>query len=528
MLVFGAWLFGLLPIPAPFAYPSETDVVQAKRTIERALYSLTLLVVSPMPFIWLDTLLQTRRSPAAAMHILIKAKFRTWRGLMGSACVICAFGVALTVTWSNLDLRNSYFVQMEITIALNFLLIFLQPPTTIFLGSSSDPSAELLRTIVPILRPFRTVSLINRTWTQTVLGVENTFRTIQGWAWRSSVHELVEISPLVIVDARTASANVCEEVQYMLSSERAWKTLFVTNENGQASALEDAGVLQAIQPGQLIVRCTISSLTAEVGRLVSGRDWSKGAILLNHAFQLVGERALTEARPFLEECLKLEQRTAFAATVRQELARVLQESDDLDGAVRLRFEAKRLAPDRHTNLYQLALLLAQLERTPEALEESTAAMRLSPENPEYRRLVAQLDPRPRPEHTRHTFSTLGFELEIPGDWKIENIWLDSLCESSQYEAITAVAPSYEGFARMTVTVRTVDRASLNRQKVEHPGERRIMVAGLPATEAEYVTAGTVFRKLSIVTGSTEYLIQFGHDGDFESTIAQVIQSFKLL
>jgi len=116
--------------------------------------------------------------------------------------------------------------------------------------------------------------------------------------------------------------------------------------------------------------------------------------LYRRAFDLVEKRQFAAARPILEQCLLHDLDSSYAAPVRQELARVLQELGDTQGAVRLRMEVKRLAPDRHANLWKLAQLLAELGRDDEALPEALQAARLEPTNPRYRELVAELRRRP--------------------------------------------------------------------------------------------------------------------------------------
>ena len=95
-------------------------------------------------------------------------------------------------------------------------------------------------------------------------------------------------------------------------------------------------------------------------------------------------------------------------------------------------------------------------------------------------------------------------------------------------AVTATAPEDDGFARMAVSVRPADESSRRRQEVEYPGEIRTSIAGIPATEAKYVNAGTTFRKVSIVHNGKEYLIQCGHDGSFDSVIDAMLKSFQFI
>lgn len=133
----------------------------------------------------------------------------------------------------------------------------------------------------------------------------------------------------------------------------------------------------------------------------------------------------------------------------------------------------------------------------------------------------------------HTDLARGFEIEIPDGWKISGGLLDWLVNLFEKNAVTAMAPRQEGFARMAVTVRNVDREALKRHLVTYSSETYVSVAGLPATAVRYDRQGCAFRKFSVISEKSfrEYLIQFGYDDawpEFDSIIDRVVKSFRLL
>lgn len=121
---------------------------------------------------------------------------------------------------------------------------------------------------------------------------------------------------------------------------------------------------------------------------ISKRD---AEVLYREAYGLIEQERYGDAMPILQECIRLSPPLKIGIPARQELARVLQEMGDLDGALRLRYEVKSLMPDRDANLWKLAQLLMIKGQYDAALMEAKDALRLAPQKPRYRELVAQLE-----------------------------------------------------------------------------------------------------------------------------------------
>ena len=63
------------------------------------------------------------------------------------------------------------------------------------------------------------------------------FRTRPG-LWKQSVRDLIEVSPIVIIDTRYASSPIEEEVAWMLDPRRSFRAIWLGNRDGSYPALE--------------------------------------------------------------------------------------------------------------------------------------------------------------------------------------------------------------------------------------------------------------------------------------------------
>jgi tetratricopeptide (TPR) repeat protein len=267
------------------------------------------------------------------------------------------------------------------------------------------------------------------------------------------------------------------------------------------------------------------------------RDEQLGA-LFKRGYALVDKGRFAEAKPIFEACLWFGPHPQYDVAIRQELARVLRELGDLEGALALRLDAKSLQPDRHANLWKLADLLCEMGRYGEALKEAEAAMRFAPDHPHYQQTYAHIKrmlnassaskPDLAPDLRLHTDSARGFEVGIPKGWEMPSGFLYHIANLFERSAISASCPSNQGFARMAIRVGKIgDRAKM-RAKAEFPAEARLAVSGVPATHVEYNHGTTYFRKLAVINNGREYLLQFAHDGHSDLTIDAIIRSFRFL
>lgn len=240
MILFGLWLFTGYPVSPP-GWLTEGPVYDpgiALPYAARGLYLSLLILVSSGPFVWIDTqrlrgrfvvldipaiarmILTSRRGAKTFLVLVLYTCFTVWQVLLRGVPV------------------GSYFVRISLLTVSGVLMIILLPPTVIFLGSS-DKSGRLLETVAGNLFPYRVVSLLDASRLGPTIWAnkQDNLRTIRGDSWRSTVHRLVGITPLTIVDARPVTPAVCEEIEYMLHSDRVDRALFVINDDGSAPGL---------------------------------------------------------------------------------------------------------------------------------------------------------------------------------------------------------------------------------------------------------------------------------------------------
>lgn len=245
-ILFGVWLFGWLPLKPPLWLVAGGNIdppgVGYPR-LARVIFLVLLAMLSLYPLIWFDTVRMRRRFPLRELPVMVRLVLASREGAI--ALYPMAIGAAV-VAWFLLrnSLLASYSMRIGIMIVCGTLMILLLPPGAIVLGSSSPGSVDLVVGITRLMHPYRVVSLIEdrRLIRTPFAGKHDNLRTVKSASWRGAVHRLVEITPLVIVDTRFPTPNVCEEIKHMLDARRISKTLFVINEDGTAPGLEAVGV----------------------------------------------------------------------------------------------------------------------------------------------------------------------------------------------------------------------------------------------------------------------------------------------
>ena len=266
-LFFGLWLFDCLPLKAP-SWLTEgpmDDPIIAFPDVARAVFLSLLILISLGPFIWIDTARLRRRMPLRELLPMLKLILSSRRGAMTFIVIALFLGqTAWFVVVRGVPL-DSFFVRINLAIVCGVLMIILLPPTAIVLASSSAASGELLEMVSRSFFPFRVVALLDgaRLGPAIFANKNDNLRTIGGNTWRQAVHHLVEITPFVIVDARSSTPPVCEEIRYMLHHARVTKAIFVVNDDGRAPGLEAVEVDLRQLPH---IRCPIADMPREIAR----------------------------------------------------------------------------------------------------------------------------------------------------------------------------------------------------------------------------------------------------------------------
>ena len=242
-IIFGLWLFGVLPVDPPrwLTEGPSVDPIIAQPEMARVLFLVMLILISVGPFMWIDTARLRRRFPLMDLPAVCRMVFSSRRGALTFLVLLLFAGQTAWVVLFRGVPVGSYFVRINLAIACGVLMIILLPPTAIVLASSSGESGRLLEAVARSFFPYRVVSLLDGSrLAPTIWANKNdNLRTILGRTWRSTVHRLVDISPITIVDARSATPPVCEEIQYMLHPDRVGRAVFVINDDGSAPGLRE-------------------------------------------------------------------------------------------------------------------------------------------------------------------------------------------------------------------------------------------------------------------------------------------------
>lgn len=195
-----------------------------------------LLVVGLLPAMWLDTIVKCgwrslRVLPRMAM---IFSRCRRTR-------ILLVFLVLNLVNWLNPLFQMSIFQRIEniIVVAFAIGLLCLQPPYALLLGESNTVTGRVLKTVGLELYPLRVVALLDNSRTGSSLGSFSVFtddlRTASDQEWKMLVEQLADIVQLIVLDARTDSPLVLEEVGLLeCRPERLSRTLVIAGPKGES------------------------------------------------------------------------------------------------------------------------------------------------------------------------------------------------------------------------------------------------------------------------------------------------------
>ncbi len=124
--------------------------------------------------------------------------------------------------------------ELLISVAVISAICFLRsarPPCVLLLGASRPEVLRLHAIVSRTIRPFRAVSLLD--YHKTPVGVSrflplrDCLRTVNSDEWRKTVHDLSDMSLIVVMDPRELTQFVHEELLWMLAPERVHKLVFV-------------------------------------------------------------------------------------------------------------------------------------------------------------------------------------------------------------------------------------------------------------------------------------------------------------
>lgn len=128
-------------------------------------------------------------------------------------------------------------------------------PVVLVLGTSTHSSIRRQRAIKRRLSPLRVVSLldVDVPW-DTSLANETTldwFRTTNEDDWWLVVTGLMEIAPILVIDAAAETAGVLRECRHILGADLWRKCLFLTPPDGSAPVLDRLLPIPGVERQQL-------------------------------------------------------------------------------------------------------------------------------------------------------------------------------------------------------------------------------------------------------------------------------------
>jgi len=230
------------------------------------LFASGLLLAGVVPCLWFDTLRKSGLRALAAVPAMAGIFVRARRAGFLTGLVVVCLGVWLSPFAAE---PSPYRYAMSATLVATVLLLALQPPYLLLLGASSPETGRSLAVVSTALNPLRVVGLLDQGRIGYVVGAFSPFtdnlRTVSDADWRGVVETLIDLVPVIVVDARTDRPVVVEEVGRLLARpDRLRKALFVTDPDGGAPALAAHG-LTGRSPGLRVA--TEADLAARLAEL---------------------------------------------------------------------------------------------------------------------------------------------------------------------------------------------------------------------------------------------------------------------
>jgi hypothetical protein len=126
-----------------------------------------------------------------------------------------------------------------IAVPLAMLLIRLRPPAVLFLGSSRH-GQRLFQSIRLNANRYRVIAFLAPSGELMSAGalMMDGFRTRRTVGWKRVVRRLVETVPLLVVDARTATPDVVEELHWLMQPHLRGRVIFVSTDVDTLPALD--------------------------------------------------------------------------------------------------------------------------------------------------------------------------------------------------------------------------------------------------------------------------------------------------
>lgn len=180
--------------------------------------------------------------------------------------------------WSAL---HPYAPNIALILFVGAFFYLFRPPSALILTTSSEGAKLLLNVASTTLFPLRTVALLDTkrvTLPAHMLGEDN-LRTFNFSNWQSAVRVLMDTAPLIVIDGRTPSEVVAEEMGWIASSpSRLSKTIIITDDIGHIHLWGGSLPTESIFA---VKRCPLLALPATIWKSQSVRAASSKVVPAN-------------------------------------------------------------------------------------------------------------------------------------------------------------------------------------------------------------------------------------------------------
>lgn len=239
MLVAVGYCLEVLPLapPAWLVEGMPHDPIVRESSVAKTLFLIVFAPISLFIANWINAFRFLRGRFASVLSTFALVKLVSKRGALTlGAGLLCLFFVLHVGLTHHLSLQ-SYFVKTQLGIVLAAMLVALEPPIVLVLGSSAN-SNDLLELAAKHSTPLRTIHLFGSLQAKRMIAVnpEDNLRTVLGQRWRKSIASLIQDVPVLVLDARYTSAAVTEEAALLAQLGQLRRIIVVVNEDGSAPA----------------------------------------------------------------------------------------------------------------------------------------------------------------------------------------------------------------------------------------------------------------------------------------------------
>ena len=161
------------------------------------------------------------------------------------------------------------------------------PPGVVYLGASEPPGVSFVHKLMFAIAPMKVTHLLNTFKSDPMLGDQvhmSEYRVTK--EWQEAIRRLCGIAPLIILDLRIFTSFVLEEVHLILSCDQRHRTIFLTEDDGQAPILDS---LETFQDGFFLTLTPKAAIESLHG--IGWRSLSRGMEAIN---DVIGAKTLLQ------------------------------------------------------------------------------------------------------------------------------------------------------------------------------------------------------------------------------------------